>query len=237
MPSPAADPSDPDAQRALVGLNHQRQPRPLTADDVRDEPGVKPIQFTLRELLAAERSMPDIRANGTLPLDNRVLRMTLRHGSAPHILAWINAICRDECPDIARDMLAGARRSALMRKLDAITYEAVGWRPLGMGERWAALIWLLVANRVKRKTDHHLTHAPEEDEQRHTQRLATAEADVLARQIELDAASRSGASSASVARHASNSPLPSLNAPPPCARSSSSPTSATPSAAHSGSST
>ena len=82
------------------------------AADVADEPGVAPIQFTLKDLEAAIPAIHDIRAPGTLPIDNRTLKVVLRNGGAPHVLKWLNAICRDECDALPRNLIAGCCRSA-----------------------------------------------------------------------------------------------------------------------------
>jgi hypothetical protein len=67
----------PIARRAVGGC--------LAGLDVADEPGTAPIQFTERQVTRAAEGLHDLKAPGTLPEDNRLIKMLVRHGGAAAI--------------------------------------------------------------------------------------------------------------------------------------------------------
>ncbi|KOO53540.1 hypothetical protein Ctob_016430, partial [Chrysochromulina tobinii] len=115
-PSPAADPRLDDSKRALIALNPQTTPRPLTAADVADEPGKAPLRATARDIEKAARGLRDICASGTLPMDNRVIKAMLRHGALQSTTTWVNAVLSDTAHPIFHSVLAGATRAGLLQK-------------------------------------------------------------------------------------------------------------------------
>ena len=138
-PSPALDPRDSDAQRALIGFNAQVPHRALTPADVADEPGVAPITFKAAQVKKAAARLHDLKAPGTLPQDNRHIKALMRHGALPYVTKWINAVVSDRAHPIVRDLLAGAVRAALTAKVDTVSGDVVGHRPLGITEKWRCL--------------------------------------------------------------------------------------------------
>ena len=130
--SPSADPRDPTSKRALIGFNSQEPIAELTDADTADEPGVAPLQFSTKRVWAASRQLRDIKAAGTLPEDNRIIKDICEYGG-------LHPVARDEVhPDI-KDMLAGACRACLNQKLHPVSGAFKGWRPLGMCEKSAGL--------------------------------------------------------------------------------------------------
>jgi hypothetical protein len=126
-------------------------PAQITPADTADEPGHAPIQFKPSAVARAARGLSDIKAAGTLPEDNRIIKMIIEHGGLHYVTAWVNAACRDELHPLFGELLAGAVRAGLLQKLDTVTGEFKGFRPLGIIEKWACLIWACV-NLVMRKT-------------------------------------------------------------------------------------
>ena len=131
-PSPAMDPREQATQRHCVGFNKQVPHKVLTAEHVADHDKVPAIQFTVKQVVDAGRGIHDLRAPGTLPEDNRLLKMILKQGGAPHVTMWINAVARDKVHPIIRNILAGGVRAALIAKIDDVTNQVKGARPLGI---------------------------------------------------------------------------------------------------------
>ena len=190
--SPSLDPKKHDSKRALIGLNPQRAHKPLTGAHVANKPGVAAIQFTPAQVDKAARNLRDIKAAGTLPEDNRLIKCLVKHGGCSAVTTWINATCRDEGHPIARDLLAGAVRAALNAKCDPVTGEVKGHRPLGMVEKWRCLIWACVNAKLRCALDRNFTSPAPEDVEAHERRVADAEAAVTAAALERDAAAGSG---------------------------------------------
>ena len=138
-PSPSLDPHTIESMRAVIAFTPQRPFRPLTADDVADVPGQQPLQFTQRQVEHAAAAQHDLKAPGTLPQDNRIIKMLVRRGGARPITAWMNSVAAGVAHPIAADLLAGAVRAALLAKLHAVTGEVKGRRPLGICEKWTCL--------------------------------------------------------------------------------------------------
>jgi len=97
QPSPAAKPGDPRAVKALVGLYRQVAAHPLQPEDVANEPGYAPVQVTAKLVRDAALHLHDIKAPGTLPQDNRLIKAVIRTGGLNSVTGWINAVCR--CPE------------------------------------------------------------------------------------------------------------------------------------------
>jgi hypothetical protein len=201
-PSPALDPSEDDSKRAVIAFNTQRPHRPLTAADVADEPGYDAIQCTQRQVEHEAAALHDLKAPGTLPQDNRLLKMLIRHGAAKPITTWINSVLRGVAHAIAAALLAGAIRAALLAKLHAVTGEVKGRRPLGICEKWACLVWAIVNACARTGINRLLTRPLPEDMRAHEQRVASAEARVTAVTIERDAAVGAGSAAAATAHAA-----------------------------------
>ena len=197
--SPALNPRRRSSQRALIDFNPQTAHRPLTAEHVRDEPGVKPIQFTYKQVEKAGRNLHDIRAPGSLPEDNRIIKAVLRHGGLHAVTdGIINASARDQGHPLARDILAGAVRAGLMAKLDPVTCAVKGRRPLGMTEKWRCLVWACANQVCKTSLDRHFTSPLPEDLRAQELRVADCEATLTAARLEADAA----AATSPTSRHA-----------------------------------
>ena len=209
QPSPSANPQLDVSKRALINLNPQDAPRVLTDADVADEPGVEPIQFSYKVVDAAARKLRDIKAPGTLPEDNRIIKMIICHGGLHAVTGWLCAVARDQVHPIAKEMLAGACRAGLNQKLHAVTGECVGWRPLGMCEKWSGLYWGCVNAMEKGAINHLLTNPLPEDVAAHELKVQNAESNLVARQVEFEAASAAGAGvgAASAARDAAAAAL------------------------------
>ena len=201
-PSPALDPRLADSKRALIGFNSQRPHRELTAEHVADEPGTAPISFTNQQVERASSGLHDIRAAGTLPEDNRIIKAIMRQGGLHPVTAWMNQIACDKAHPILRDLLGGALRAALTAKVCQITGRVKGRRPLGVVEKWRCLIWACVNLVLKRKINRHFTTPLPEDVSEHELRRANAEARVTAAAIEHDAAVGAAPNTASTTRTA-----------------------------------
>ena len=132
--SPSAKPTD-DARRALIGFNNQTPRRTLTPAHVANEPGKALIQFKPTLVDRAVRRLRDIKAAGTLPEDNRIIKMIVAHGGLHHVTKWINAACRDELHPSFAELIAGAVRAGLLQKIDTVTAVFKGFRPLGIIEK------------------------------------------------------------------------------------------------------
>ena len=140
QPSPAGDPRNPAVLRALFGFNNQTVRDPLLPCDVADEPNVTAIQYKPKLVDKVINSLHDLRASSTLPEDNRITKLVANNGGLPHITKWINAVSTDRSHPIARDILAGAVHSGMLQKLDPVTGEFKGWRPLGIRSKWGGLV-------------------------------------------------------------------------------------------------
>ena len=191
-PSPALDPRDPDTLRALIAFNNQVPLRQLTPEIMQDEPGVEIISFTTAQVKKVGMGLGDLRAAGTLPQDNRLIKMVLRHGGLEPITGWFNSsICRDRAHPLARDLIAGGRRAALIAKVDPVSKEVIGSRPLGITEKIHAFFWGCINHVKKDSFNHHFTHPMPEDVTARERRISSAESDVTAAAIELEAANLS----------------------------------------------
>jgi len=200
QPSPAEDPRLDESKCALIGLNPQGDGRPpLTEADVADEPGHAPLQVSPQLVAKAAAGLHDIRAAGSLPEDNRILKAVAIHGGLTALTAMVNACCRDVGSDRSRDMLAGAVRAGLLQKTDPITGKCVGRRPLGMTEKLRCLVWACVNATHKTKFARHFTSPLPEDTAAWQRDIDNAESKVLACELELQAARDAGRSTAAVA--------------------------------------
>jgi hypothetical protein len=123
-----------------------------------------------------------------LPEDNRIIKAIVHHGGLHHVTKWLNAIAADAVHPIAREMLAGACRAALIAKLDAATGNVKGRRPLGIVEKWRGLFWACASKVGRKAFEYHFTHPLPEDIAAHEQRIANAEARLLSARLEADAA-------------------------------------------------
>lgn len=104
-PSPALDPRLPDSKRALIGFNPQTPHRELTPEHVADEPGHAPIQFTAKLVQKAAAQLRDLRAPGTLPQDNRIIKAIIRQPRGlKAVTEWANAVAADQGGATARDL-------------------------------------------------------------------------------------------------------------------------------------
>ena len=193
QPSPAADPHLPSSKKALIGLTPQHVRDPLTAADVADEPGVAPVRIPKKVVDSCARRLPDIRATGTLPEDNRIIKAVAKHGGLSALHKLVNTVCSDRADARARDILAENVRAGLLQKLDPVTGEFLGWRPLGIVGQLRNFVWSCVNAFEKGNFSRHYTGPLPEDEAAWQLRISTAEANVTARQLEHDAAVSSGA--------------------------------------------
>ena len=188
-PSPALDPRDPNTLRALIAFNNQRPLRTLTPEHMADEPNVTPVSFTAAQVKKVGMGLRDISAAGTLPQDNRLIKMALRHGGLEPITGWFNSsVCRDRAHPLARDIIAGGRRAALIAKVQPVTKEVLGSRPLGITEKVHAFFWSCINHVKKASFNHHFTHPMPEDVTARERRISSAESNVTAATVELEAA-------------------------------------------------
>ena len=200
----------------------------LTADDVADEPGTPPLQVTSTTVAKVLRSLPDIRAPGTLPEDNRVLKAIEQHGGVHGLTGMVNACLRDVGHERTRDMLAGHVRSALLQKRDPVEGCFLGWRPLGMTEKLRCLVWACVNAVKKVGFNRHFTNPLPEDVEARQVNIDNATAEVTKCELELDGARSSGCPTASSPAPPPPLPMPPPPLPSPPASSSMSPTGASP---------
>ena len=104
-------------KRALIGFNPQTAHRPLTAEHVANEPNVPPIQFTYKQVDKAVRNLHNIRAPGSLPEDNRIIKAIVRHGGLHAVTdGVVNACVCDQGHPLAHDILAGTVCAGRMAK-------------------------------------------------------------------------------------------------------------------------
>ena len=192
-PSPALDPRKPSSRQKLADLNRQKANKPLTAEHFSLPPGgQKPISFSANDVKKAGRGLSDLKAAGSMPEDNRIIKCILECGGLKAVTCWMNEIACDRAHPLARDILAGSIRAALIAKVDDCTGMIKGARPLGITEKWRCLFWAIVNLLEKKKINRILTRLPERDRADQDTRVAAAEAKLLQANLEAEAASSSG---------------------------------------------
>ena len=199
QPSPSVDPRTDAAKCTLINLNPQDDGRPLTDAHVADEPGQAPLQVKQSLVAKVASNLPKIRAPGSLPEDNRIITLVASHGGLIGLTAMVNACCRDEGSARSRDILAGAVRAGLLQKIDPLTGQNVGYRPLGLVEKNRCFIWACVNAACKQRFAKFFTTPLPEDTNDWQRAVDEAEAESTRCELELQAARDSNRSAASLA--------------------------------------
>jgi hypothetical protein len=192
-PSASVDPRSREAKRTIIHHHPQVPHRPLTPAITADAPGVAPLSFTTHHVTRAAKSLSDLKAPGTLPEDNRIIKAIVAHGGAHAVASWTSSVAADRAHPIARDLLAGAARSALVGKFDPLDGTQCGTRPLGVVEKWACLVWACYFLVTRTALNHYFTRPPPADVARRQHDIDAAEAAVTAATVQLDAAVHSHA--------------------------------------------
>jgi hypothetical protein len=200
QPSPAENPQLDSAKCALINLNPQCDGRPpLTDADVADEPGHAPLQLKQALVAKVVAGLPDLRAPGTLPEDNRIIKLVGAHGGLAALTTLVNACCRDAGSARSREILAGAVRAGLLQKIDPISGECVGHRPLGLVEKGRCLIWACVMAAIKKRLAKFFTTPLPEDTAEWQTSIDNAETESVRCELELQAARDGGRPAAALA--------------------------------------
>jgi hypothetical protein len=85
----------------------------------------------------------------------------------------------------------------MLQKLDPVTGEFKGWRPLGIRSKWGGLVWACSNAEGREAFNHHFTHplALPEDVAAQQARIETAETELTACELEHTAATSAGIAS------------------------------------------
>ena len=193
QPSPAENPQLDSAKCALINLNPQCDGRPpLTDADVADEPGHAPLQLKQALVAKVVAGLPDLRAPGTLPEDNRIIKLVGAHGGLAALTTLVNACCRDAGSARSREILAGAVRAGLLQKIDPVSGQCVGHRPLGLVEKGRCLVWACVNAAIKKRLAKFFTTPLPEDTAEWQTTIDNAETESVRCELELRAARDGG---------------------------------------------
>ena len=124
--------------------------------------------------------LADLRAPGTMPEDNRILKAIYAHGGADGLFKGVHALCQGRVHPTVRSLLT-ALRAALLEKRDMVTNKFLGYRPLGMTEKIRCIAFICMNHQCKESIDWHFTHPLPEDVSKWEIRRDEAAAQVTAR--------------------------------------------------------
>jgi len=92
-PSTPADPRSSEVQQALINLCPHQHANPLGDADTADEPGTAPLEIQRKAFNTVMEGLTDLRAPGTMPEDNRILKAIYAHGGADGLFKGVHALC------------------------------------------------------------------------------------------------------------------------------------------------